>query len=339
MVDYVANIKDSGFSIYDEISVNNEELFIPTETLEIILNKAMCGLNLSGLALRTRSKVVKTQVCFALGYPAPKIFAKVQPRFPGQNFDVYTQKSLNVQIWNEDIDLARRYVFLRVTDEDIITKVRVITGAQLVSYDRTGTLTHKYQATMNSQNESTLFSKIDTNNVISWTSEIDVSLNQISPSSLPCENQLLKIATIYEKLLPLTGTRINYLAAIQERNRGAELHRLICKQLGYSTYEDDGTYPDIKNQLLEVKLQTSPTIDLGLHYPNDCLEVVNAAGKIFKSEDIRYAIFNGKIEHDEVLLRFLYLVNGRDFSKYFPLFQGKTTNAKLQIPLPLNFFD
>lgn len=157
MKDYVSNIKKSGLSIYSEISSTDEALYIPTDALEQLLNDAMCGLSLDGLALRTRSKVVKSKICEALGYPIPKSFAKTQPRFPGQNFDVYTQKSLNVQIWNEEIDFDRRYVFIRITDEDVITCVRVITGEELAKYDNTGTLTRKYQATMSSRGKSVLF--------------------------------------------------------------------------------------------------------------------------------------------------------------------------------------
>jgi hypothetical protein len=33
------------------------------------------------------------------------------------------------------------------------------------------------------------------------------------------------------------------------------------------------------------------------------------------------------------------MVTGKDFSKHFHLFGGKVQNAKLQIPLPHNFFD
>lgn len=34
-----------------------------------------------------------------------------------------------------------------------------------------------------------------------------------------------------------------------------------------------------------------------------------------------------------------FLVTGEDFTNYFPMFQGKGTNAKLQLPLPMDFFD
>ena len=114
---------------------------------------------------------------------------------------------------------------------------------------------------------------------------------------------------------------------------------MICEHLGYSKYEDDGSYPDLVNQLLEIKLQTSPTIDLGLHSPEDGADVVVASGTTFKSEDIRYVVFEGEVSHDKILLKYLYMVNGKDFPEAFPLFKGKGTNAKLQLPLPNDFFD
>ncbi len=114
---------------------------------------------------------------------------------------------------------------------------------------------------------------------------------------------------------------------------------MICDHLGYSMYEDDGSYPDIVNQLLEIKLQTSPTIDLGLHSPEDGEQIISIENTDFCSEDIRYAIFDGDVDGNKVVLQNLYLVTGEDFTNYFPLFNGKGTNAKLQLPLPNDFFD
>lgn len=104
MINYPHNIAQSNLSIYDPINPEDQYLYIPTNVLENILSNHMLGLSLAGLPLRTRSKVVKQEICAALGYPIPRSFKKTKPRFPGQNFDVYTQKSMNVQIWNEDID-------------------------------------------------------------------------------------------------------------------------------------------------------------------------------------------------------------------------------------------
>lgn len=337
-MNYPKNIAESGLSIYHAIDPADSWLYIPMEALEEILTDALRGLSLEGYALRTRSKVVKSEICKALGYPIPTSFRKTQPRFPGQNFDVYTQKRRNVQIWNEEVDAARRYVFLRVNKNDIITSVRVINGEELARYDRTGTLTRKYQATMTSYGED-ICSRRDSATVENWAIDASESLRRVNPNCFPQRNQLLRIHEIYRRLQPMVGLSINYLDAVQERNRGAELHAMICEYLGYSVYEDDGTYPDIANQLLEIKLQTSPTIDLGLHSPEDGDAIVTIGNTTFYSEDIRYAIFDGEVKGNRVLLKNLYLVTGEDFTNHFPLFREGGTNAKIQLPLPDDFFD
>ena len=335
MINYVKNICNSNLSIYDPIDPENRELYIPTYALEQILSEYLVGFSLEGLPLRTRAKVVKTKICEALGYPIPRSFVKTHPRFPGQNFDVYTQKSMNVQIWNEEVDAARRYVFLGVDETDIIKCVKVISGDTLAQFDRTGKLTTKYQATMNSFDNSCLFSE-DTVTVAGWITHPHSLLRNVNPNNYPSPNQLLPIAEIYKRLLPMVGLSIDYLDPLQERNRGAELHALICRHLGYAVYEDDGSYPDIANQLLEIKLQTSPTIDLGLHSPEDGATIVTIGDTTFCSADVRYVIFDGSVEGNHIRLNRLYVVAGYEFARYFPLFKGK--NAKIQLPLPIDFF-
>ena len=92
MIDYVKNISESGLSIYDYVALDDPELYIPSDILEKILSDALVGLSLSGLPLRTRSKIIKSEICKALGYQVPKSFKRTHPRFVGQNFDEYTQK-------------------------------------------------------------------------------------------------------------------------------------------------------------------------------------------------------------------------------------------------------
>jgi len=83
-------IKASGISIYDLAPLSDKSLWIPDSDLYCLLVKGLCGLSLAGLPLRTRSKVLKSAVCEAIGYSVPRSFKKTQPRFPGQNFDTYT---------------------------------------------------------------------------------------------------------------------------------------------------------------------------------------------------------------------------------------------------------
>ena len=137
-------LSKSGKTIYDSLR-ETPEYFLPGGDLESILRGGLMGLDLN-YPLRTRSKVLKSRICEILGYPVPTCFKRSKPRFPGQDFDTYIQKSNNLQIWNEKIVPTRRYVIIRLDDSSHVTGVRVVTGEILERLDTTGTLTKKYQA-------------------------------------------------------------------------------------------------------------------------------------------------------------------------------------------------
>lgn len=340
--DYQENISNSGFSIYDDIEIGDPNLWIPTPELEELLDDRLRDVSLAGLPLRTRSKVVKEHVCRALGYPAPSSFKKTQPRFPGQFFDCYVQKSNNLQVWNEELSPTRRYVIIRVNSEDTIVKVKVVTGDALALLDTTGTLTQKYQARLIPRDEETeLVADLDTDRIQAFTSE-EIDLGRIaSPVSHPRAGQILPIHNVYDRLKMMVGKGFPDIGYDQERNRGAALHRLVCEHLGYADYRDDGQFPDVRHQLLEVKLQTSPTIDLGLVCPDseEALDVPMIEGQQVRHCDVRYALFYGSTDGTTVSITHFFLSTGEAFFDRFPQFGGKVLNKKLQIPLPSDFFD
>jgi hypothetical protein len=119
------------------------------------------------------------------------------------------------------------------------------------------------------------------------------------------------------------------------------LHHLVAKALGYEVYADNGQFPDILQQIIEVKLQMSPTIDLGLVSPDSTLpiDVPPIAGNTLRHCDVRYAIFSARTDGKSVTLTGLILSTGEHFFSRFQQFQGKVVNKKLQIPLPAGFFD
>jgi hypothetical protein len=96
-------------------------------------------------------------------------------------------------------------------------------------------------------------------------------------------------------------------------------------------YSDDGKFPDIKNQLLEIKLQTSPTIDLGLVSPDSKtpLDIEKVNNTTLRHCDVRYAIFYAKIEDGMVNITNLIVTNGRDFYDRLPKFEGIVLNKKI----------
>jgi hypothetical protein len=336
------NISASGLSIYDPISKTDQNLWIPTQILEDLLNSQLKGLSLSGLPLRTRSKVLKENVCKALGYPVPKTFNKTQPRFPGQNFDTYVQKSNNLQIWNEEIEPSRRYAIIKINDKDVVTKIRVISGQELSLLDKTGTLTKKYQARLtNITHDAELVTPKDTKNVTSLGVENNKTVDpKYKPTDFPTKENLLSIDNVFNKLKGLIGKSFDDLGYDQERNRGAGLHNLVCRTIGYEAYLDNGRFPDILNQLLEIKLQTSPTIDLGLVNPDsqEILDIPQIENVKVRHCDVRYAVFYAETNGKMVKINNLFLTTGEGFFRRFPQFQGKVINAKIQIPLPSDFF-
>lgn len=339
---YVEAIRRRRLSIYHQIEIGDPELWIPTPELEQLLNAAMSGISLAGLPLRTRSKVVKEHVCRSLGYPIPNSFKKTQPRFPGQLFDTYVQKSNNLQIWNEDLASTRRYVIVRVGMNNVITKIKVVTGDTLALLETTGTLTQKYQAQLIPGSDSVELITDEDTDVLRAFVRRDVTLAlRASPVNHPRKTELLPIAEIFERLLPLVGKSFADIGYDQERNRGAVLHRLVCQHLGYTNYQDDGQFPDVRHQLLEVKLQTSPTIDLGLVRPNsdEALDVPKIEGRQIRHCDVRYALFYAETDGKNVTLTHLFLTTGESFFTRFRQFQGKVLNRKIQIPLPRYFFD
>lgn len=339
---FVTAIRQSGLSIYDPVQVGDSELWIPTPELQTLLDEGMRNISLAGLPLRTRSKVVKESVCRVLGYPVPPSFKKTQPRFPGQMLDAYTQKSNNLQVWNEELSAIRRYVLIRVSENDVITRVKVVTGEALALLDTTGTLTTKYQARCIPGIRATeLITSADTNTLESFVSGTVDLRHVATPISYPQAGTLLPIATLFERLSSLVGQSFPDAGVDQERNRGAALHRLVCTALGYDSYQDDGQFPDVRHQLLEVKLQTSPTIDLGLVRPNsdEPLDVPMIQETQIRHCDVRYGIFYGHVAAGNVHIDNFFLTTGEGFFSRFPQFQGKILNAKLQIPLPADFFE
>jgi hypothetical protein len=338
---YIQAISASNLSIYDPIEVGDPNLWIPSEELEVILNASLKGMSLAGLPLRTRSKVVKQKVCSSLGYPIPDTFEKTQPRFPGQCFDTYIQKSNNLQVWNEELSAIRRYVMIKVTDKDIVDVVRVVTGDTLAVLDTTGTLTQKYQARLTVGNQvSELISDKDTDRIIAIIESANGNPKLGDPTDHASAENILPIKDLYKKLKTIIGQSFADIGSDQERNRGGILHKLVCDALGYEMHRDNGQFPDVPNQLLEVKLQTSPTIDLGLVTPDskDALDTPKINGKQIRHCDVRYAIFYANIQDGKISVTNLLLSTGKDFFSRFPRFEGKVLNKKIQIPLPADFF-
>ncbi len=110
--------------------------------------------------------------------------------------------------------------------------------------------------------------------------------------------------------------------------------------MGYKVFVDNGQFPDVTNQLLEIKTQTSQTIDLGLFTPDDNSIIPDIEPIIcYKPtiSDTRYLLVCIK---DDITPKItgIYIVAGANFfGDTIKQMQGNKLNKKIQIPLPKDF--
>lgn len=306
------HIAKSGLTIYDSLE-DRLDLYYSTEELEKLLDSKLRGVNVD-FENKTRSKFVKSRICEILGYPVPKRFSRTTPQFPGQNFQTYVQKSNNMQIWNAKVQPDWRYVIVRPDERNIISKVRVVTGQEIAAIETTGKLTHKYQAkSRHPITQSQLVSASDTKNMLKMAHRL---------------TGFIPIAAIFKQLRKLEGATILKPSVGQERNRGSFLHDEVNK-IFKAKWRDDGQFPDIKEQLIELKLQTASTIDLGLVLPDGNEMLSSVPG--FRHCDTRYVVFYAEPLPTGVRLKNVIVVTGEDFFGPFLKFGGNVKNSKYQI--------
>ena len=340
--DVAAAIRRYAVSIYDDLSGRPDALYDIIE-LEQRLAHLLRG-RIWDYPLRTRSKVAKEAVAEAMGYPVPRSFVKTQPRFPGQNLDISVQISDNLQIWNEEVEPSRRYAIIRLDADGIVTHVRVVTGEVIALWDRTGTLTSKYQAKrLAGHSGSKLVSALDTTEFISVLKPQDRLSDRIlsacEPTDRPVTRRVLTIRGLYERLLGLERYQFRDPGVTRDRSRGVVFQQIVCEALGLGRYGDMGQFPDILSQALEVKLQLSPTIDLGLVLPSS-ETVAEELGHELRHSDARYAVaYGSRPATQQIRLDAVVVATGRDFFTEFQRFEGNVQNRKLQIPLPRNLFE
>ncbi len=281
--------------------------------------------------------------CEALGLPVPKVFPRTKPRFLSENFDLSVQAANNFQVWNQELDAARRYAFVILDEDDLVRAVRVLTGVEVEKLRTSVMLTGKFQARFADYDKAQgqpIVHAADTDAFRSYRSRIARAgiPTRSGPDDLPGP-ELLSVEDLAARLRPLIGVQLSDPGATQERLRGQQLHDAVCRALGYPERLDSGQHPDIPNQLVEVKLQTSPTIDLGLADPSSTAALPDPFPAALRYCDVRYAVFGAVgTSPDALRITSIHVVPGESFFGVFERFGGKGKNVKLQIHLPLSWF-
>ncbi|MFK8055472.1 MAG: restriction endonuclease [Saprospiraceae bacterium] len=334
-----AAIRTSNLNLYTTIPTSSPAYYSLDE-LEAILSAELVGNSYPDMAVKSRSKFVKFDVCDALGYSRPKTFKRVKPRFTAQKLDVFAQSAKNLQVWGQEVDPTRRYAVVGIDESDVVTKVTVILGLQLADYDKTGKLTSKLQASFMPRPIGKEVVGSDTENIKAITGSRIGAPIAGSPTDYATQESLMSIEELGDKIEHLLERTMSDPGKSQDRNRGAVLHGVICELLGYHSYADSGQFPDITEQLLEIKLQTKQTIDLGLVLPSskEVSALPAIEGREIRYCDVRYLVVAGDTDGETITVSGFVIVSGNQFFTRMRQFQGNVKNTKLQIPLPKSFW-
>ncbi len=149
------------------------------------------------------------------------------------------------------------------------------------------------------------------------------SINHIYPIKKLCN---LIIPDLYKFRKKQSQTKIS----------GQNLEYFIIKSLGYKISKNhslEGQFPDLRNQLLEIKIQESPTIDFGRYSPILVEEIDGLSG--YNTEDIRYLIL---LIDEEGCPEGLACLSGKSMMENPLLSFVSQTNWKSQNSIPLDIF-
>ena len=224
--------------------------------------------------------------------------------------------------------------------QNIITAIAVLTPGYIVDhFGNFGKPTVKNQLIIN---------EIARQMVLGWPDQIlyyddnmpvgtPQNINQLHGVSIhdqPTPETLLPLSTIRQVVInSVIGQSI---APAATKNRGQMLEILLAKALGYTIQEGEllaGGYPDIPNQALEIKIQDSPTVDLGKYSPEFEAQVPGCNG--FTTRSIRYLIaLTNPITN---IIEGVILCPGGKLGSHFTYVPRES--YKCQRAIPMDFFN
>lgn len=282
------------------------------------------------------------------------------PKIKREMLDTYvvtTGNSYNLQIWNripnsndilveyangEKITCADvRLVFVKVdSDTNAIESVLVTTPDYIEhAFGKFGVPTIKWQLIISDSKRNEIISSnppvlVEPDFNLDKLLSDDIACHSMDMFDDPKEGEIASITSLVPVLIEnLIGKKIDPAAT---KNRGQSLEYDIISLLDYDVDEDStlaGGYPDLPNQALEIKIQDSPTVDLGKYSPQFETEIYSDMG--ITTENIRYLI--ALMNKDTHEVEGFVLVPGKSLGDNFSYVTDK--NFKCQRSIPMSFFD
>jgi len=271
---------------------------------------------------------------------------------------VTSGSSYNLQVWNripasqtllikyesgESLKCSDvRFIFVRINmQKDVISSIIILSPDYIErNFGKFGKPTIKFQLLISGKARKKIYEKGDKIQSFPDTKKLSyyITHDYISPEAGMVEDPELKklySISLLKKIVAekLIGYKLDTSAT---KTRGQALERKVIELLGYNIKENAtlyGGFPDIRNQLLEVKVQDSPTVDLGKFSPEK--EEIVIAKENLTTFDIRYliALTNPKTD----IIEGIILSPGARLGELFSYVSSES--YKCQRSIPMAFFD
>jgi hypothetical protein len=283
------------------------------------------------------------------------------PKIAREFIDTYivtSGTSYNLQVWNR-VPAAEsllikyesgeslkcndvRFVFVRVDMmKNVIASIIILTPEYIEQkFGKFGKPTVKHQLLISRKVRKDIYESEDKilsfpdSKKLSYYIRHDYLLPKSGMAEEPDLSHLFSIALLKKMVAEkLIGFK---LEAASTKNRGQALEKKVLELLDYEMKESEllyGAFPDIRNQLLEVKVQDSPTVDLGKFSPET--EEIVIDDSILTTFDVRYLIALTNPETE--IIEGIILSPGEKLGEIFSYVSDES--YKCQRTIPMSFFD
>ncbi|MCK4344828.1 MAG: hypothetical protein KAX05_06025 [Bacteroidales bacterium] len=319
------------------------------------------GSNIRKLIASTLEKYPLPEAASVDEYEIVHPKGKGVPKIAREFIDTYivtSGYSYNLQVWNRipasETLLIKyetgnslkckdvRLIFIRIDiAKGIIASILILTPDYIeTKFGKFGKPTIKHQLLISSKVRKTIYSSADKilffkdTTKLSYLIRHDFQPPKTKMVEEPTQNEIFSIGLIKQMVAEkLIGMKLD---SATTKNIGQALERKVLDLLGYTNNESDllyGAFPDIRNQLLEVKVQDSPTVDLGKFSPE--IEETVIPEFDITTHDVRYliALTNPKTE----IIEGIILAPGEKLGEVFSYVSDQS--YKCQRSIPMKFFD
>lgn len=319
----------------------------PAKCLEESLLPWLGGLSLDGVSDFREDSLLKLWNRPAL--PAPLNFKPGSQEW-GQSLDSYMERELRCSPWRSVLTDEEGYLLLHLSRSGVVDGLNVLTGRELkacVQEIKVYACAARFD-----KGAASLCSAEDTEKMrgfLSLKQGEGRSLGSWIPDAPLSPDTALPLTELYGALRAVVGLRLPAPAGSSHSKGLQALYLKVCECLDYAEGYAPGLFPNFLSQYLEVMLTTSGDLELEpcavgmspLCRARTDVRLLTprlSQATLDETEDLRYAVYKGHAEGEDLVIDRLCLTTGKDFFRYFELIRGEVVQRVLKVNLPEDSF-